>query len=385
MTSPVVAADVYVGEELAGHFTTHADGRTEFDYVEGATKAVASTLPISGAPYVTSAGALPPFFANLLPEGRRLSTLKRSVKASFDDELALLVAVGSDTVGDVSVVAHGKPLAPSPAVIDLSGPLDFSAAVTDAGIADPIAVPGVQDKASARTIAAPVRGRNTEYILKVSPPEYPKLVENEAECFAIAAAAKYPLAETQLLIDASGRPGLLITRFDRSDGTRLHVEDAAQVMGLYPSAKYSPAMEEVAEALMGVSASPSLTARSIAFQVALAWLTGNGDLHAKNLSLIWRGRRAEMSPIYDIPSTVPYGDSTMALSVQGRKDNINGKAFRAFCTEIGLTVNATERVMAQALRATDGAAERIVSAADFDPRRARDLRRVLDRRRKLWG
>ena len=35
MTSPVVAADVYVGEELAGHFTTHADGRTEFDYVEG--------------------------------------------------------------------------------------------------------------------------------------------------------------------------------------------------------------------------------------------------------------------------------------------------------------------------------------------------------------
>ena len=385
MTSPVVAADVYVGEELAGHFTTHADGRTEFDYVEGATKAVASTLPISGAPYVTSAGALPPFFANLLPEGRRLSTLKRSVKASLDDELALLVAVGSDTVGDVSVIAHGKPLAPSPAVIDLSGPLDFSAAITDAGIADPIAVPGVQDKASARTIAAPVRGHNTEYILKVSPPEYPKLVENEAECFAIAAAAKYPLAETQLLIDASGRPGLLITRFDRLDGTRLHVEDAAQVMGLYPSAKYSPAMEEVAEALMGVSASPSLTARSIAFQVALAWLTGNGDLHAKNLSLIWRGRRAEMSPIYDIPSTVPYGDSTMALSVQGRKDNISGKAFRAFCTEIGLTVNATERVMAQALRVTDGAAERIVSAADFDPRRARDLRRVLDRRRKLWG
>ena len=311
--------------------------------------------------------------------------MKRSVKASFDDELALLIAVGSDTVGDVSVVAHGKPLAPSPAVIDLSGPLDFSAAITDAGIADPIAVPGVQDKASARTIAAPVRGHNTEYILKVSPPEYPKLVENEAECFAIAAAAKYPLAETQLLIDASGRPGLLITRFDRLDGTRLHVEDAAQVMGLYPSAKYSPAMEEVAEALMSVSASPSLTARSIAFQVALAWLTGNGDLHAKNLSLIWRGRRAEMSPIYDIPSTVPYGDSTMALSVQGRKDNISGKAFRAFCTEIGLTVNATERVMAQALRVTDGAAERIVSAADFDPRRARDLRRVLDRRRKLWG
>lgn len=385
MTSPVVAADVYVGEELAGHFTTHADGRTEFDYVEGATKAVASTLPISGAPYVTSAGALPPFFANLLPEGRRLSTLKRTVKASLDDELSLLLAVGTDTVGDVSIVPHGQPLTHASAAIDLSGPLDFSAAITDAGIADPIAVPGVQDKASARTIAAPVRGHGTDYILKISPPEYPKLVENEAECFAIAAAAKYPLAETQLLIDDSSRPGLLITRFDRSNGTRLHVEDAAQIMGLYPSAKYTPAMEEVAEAMKAVSSSPSLTARSIAFQVALAWLTGNGDLHAKNMSLIWGDHGAAMSPIYDIPSTIPYGDSTMALSVQGRKDNISGKIFRAFCAEIGLTERAAERVMAQALRVTDGAAERIVAATDFDPRRARDLTRVLDRRRKLWS
>lgn len=59
-------------------------------------------------------------------------------------------------------------------------------------------------------------------------------------------------------------------------------------MGLYPSTKYDPPMEDVAQALMSVSFSPTLTARSIAFQVALAWLTGNGDLHAKNVSMIWR-------------------------------------------------------------------------------------------------
>lgn len=38
-----------------------------------------------------------------------------------------------------------------------------------------------------------------------------------------------------------------------------------------------------------------------------------------------------------------------------------------------------------AMRVTDGAAERIIQATDFDPRRARDLRRVLARRRRLWG
>lgn len=268
----MIAADVYVGSELVGHFSKRGDGVVEFAYVESARGPVATTLPIAGGPYAVAGGALPPFFTNLLPEGRRLSTLKRTVKASLDDELALLLAVGGDTIGNVSVVKHGQRPSPTPATIDLDGELDFSSALTLAGIADPIALPGVQDKASARTIAAPGRGHSRDYILKVSPPEYPKLVENEKACFDIAKAAGYPLAEAQLLHDVHGRPGLLITRFDRDGDTRLHVEDAAQIMGLYPSGKYDPPMEDVARALMSVSSSPALTARSVAFQTALAWL-----------------------------------------------------------------------------------------------------------------
>ena len=381
----MIAADVYVGSDLVGHFSKRDDGLVEFAYLISAVKPVASTLPVAGGPYVAAGGALPPFFTNLLPEGRRLSTLKRTVKASLDDELALLLAVGSDTIGDVSVLPHGQTPSPTTAAIDLDGELDFSGALARAGIADPIAVPGVQDKASARTIAAPVRGQSRDYILKVSPPECPKLVENEKACFDIAKSAGYPLAEAQLLYDVHQRPGLLITRFDREGDTRLHVEDAAQIMGLYPSGKYDPPMEDVAQALMSVSSSPVLTARSVAFQTAFAWLTGNGDLHAKNISMIWRGATVEVAPIYDIPSTLPYGDSSMALSVQGRKDNISGRIFRDFCGEIGLPERATERIMATALRVTEGAAERIVSATDFDPRRARDLRRVLAKRRDLWA
>jgi len=40
--------------------------------------------------------------------------------------------------------------------------------------------------------------------------------------------------------------------------------------------------------------------------------------------------------------------------------------------------------MAVALKATEGAAERIIAATNFDARRARDLTRVLARRRRLW-
>lgn len=382
----MTVADVYVADELVGYLRHLDGGRTEFGYLPGATRQVATTLPVTDEPVVGHGGALPPFFSNLLPEGRRLSALKRSVKASLDDELALLLPVGANTVGDVTVIPHGEtPVTPA-ATITIGEDLDFTAVLSDAGIVDPVSLPGVQDKASARTIAAPVQGGAQDYILKVSPPEYPKLVENEAECLNIAraAGAGFRVAESEIIHDKHGRPGLLVSRFDRVGDKKLHVEDAAQIMGLYPGEKYDPAMEQLALALGRVSSSPLLTARSIAFQVALAWLTGNGDLHAKNISLLWRGEAVEVAPIYDIPATVPYGDTTLALAVQGRKDNLSGKMFRAFAAEIGLPPRATESVIATALAVTEGAADRIIEATDFDPRRARDLRRILEHRRKLW-
>lgn len=54
---------------------------------------VASTLPVTEEPVRRPAGAVPAYFSGLLPEGRRLSALRRAVKTSADDELSLLVAV----------------------------------------------------------------------------------------------------------------------------------------------------------------------------------------------------------------------------------------------------------------------------------------------------
>jgi serine/threonine-protein kinase HipA len=57
-------------------------------------------------------------------------------------------------------------------------------------------------------------------------------------------------------------------------------------------------------------------------RLALAVMTGNGDMHLKNWSLIYRGdgRAPTMAPIYDVLSTVPYipADS-MALSLGGER------------------------------------------------------------------
>ena len=76
------------------------------DYLASGARAVATSLPLRDEPVLTSSGAVPAFFANLLPEGRRLTALRRAVKTSADTELSLLLAVGSDPVGDVQVLVE---------------------------------------------------------------------------------------------------------------------------------------------------------------------------------------------------------------------------------------------------------------------------------------
>ena len=106
----VERAEVYKAGRLAATLTRTADG-VEFRYLDDWLAAngspIASTLPVGPGPRTRPGGALPAYLAGLLPEGRRLGALRRSVKTSADDELSLLLAVGADTIGDVQVVPEG--------------------------------------------------------------------------------------------------------------------------------------------------------------------------------------------------------------------------------------------------------------------------------------
>src|SRR5204863_1048190 len=92
----VSSADVYKRGVKAATLT-RADAGVSFqysaEYLDLHGPPVATTLPLSDLPLRTPAGAVPAFFAGLLPEGRRLSSLRRAVKTSADDELSLLLAV----------------------------------------------------------------------------------------------------------------------------------------------------------------------------------------------------------------------------------------------------------------------------------------------------
>lgn len=356
----VRAADVYADDVLAGSLERATDGSTVFAYrpdylARGGARPIATTLPLSAEAVVTPNGALPAFFAGLLPEGHRLSVLRRAVKTSASDEFTLLLAVGGDTPGDVRVLPEGEPPVAASALIDPADPgsLDFRSLV-DA--VDRHAIPGVQDKASASMISAPVSGRDGRYILKLSPAEYPHLVEDELLHLTAARGLRLPVAAARLVHDRNGVPGLLVERFDRvHDGDRwrrLGLEDATQVLGLPPAAKYTVSAEEVVLGLAAVCRAPAVAVRAAYLQFAFAWLTGNGDLHAKNVSVLRQSNGAwSIAPMYDVLCTLVYGDDSMALPLADRTRGLKSRHWAEFAEAIGLPQRAAASANALALAA----------------------------------
>jgi serine/threonine-protein kinase HipA len=116
--------------------------------------------------------------------------------------------------------------------------------------------------------------------------------------------------------------------------------------------------------------------------VAFSYLVANGDLHAKNVSLHTSpdDGRVELTPAYDVLSSLPYGDRSMALSFDGRDDNLKRAAFVAFGERHGVRRAATVAILDELC---DVAPEWIARVAEIglEPRKTADLTRVMKKRR----
>lgn len=363
------------------------DGSVEFAYLpdyEGPP--LASSLPVGAPPVVTSNGGLPTFFTNLLPEGRRLTAIRRVLRTSTDDDLTMLLAVGGDLVGDVQATPMGSTpmaLAEVPEHVRSFADISFDRVLEEAlgptGVATS-GIPGAQDKVSSAMITLP---HGPHFILKLSPPEYPHLVENEAFFLGAARRCGLPTVEAEVVRDRNGIAGLQVTRFDRADGDqRLAVEDGCQALDVHPVRKYDPSSAEVVRALASMCQAQAVATRDLFAQLVFAYLTGNGDAHAKNFSAV-QDRLGEwhIAPAYDLPSTNPYGDTTMALSVQERTSGLTRARMLDFAAAIGLSQRAATRTLDRLASCAD---DWLIRLGDlpFDERRVHDLHRFLRYRQK---
>jgi serine/threonine-protein kinase HipA len=382
-------ADVYKAGVPVGTLHRLPD-RTEFSYISGYMgPPVAWSLPLKAGSFIAPAAAVPAFFAGLLPEGRRLTALRRSVGTSADDEFSMLLAVGSDTIGDVQVFPEGDVPAgtATPVVVDDFTKIVFRDLFAQAIGQQPdrIGLPGVQDKVSGQMLNMPVQGRSADYILKLNPPEYPHLVENERFFFQAAARTRLRLAEVELVHDQTGEPGLLVHRFDRINegGTvrLLAAEDACQVLGRWPGDKYVISTEEAITGLAQCCRAPGVAALELYRLLVFAYLSGNGDLHAKNLAILHDNRGEwRVTPAYDLPSSAIYGDRAMALPIGGKiREQLSWTMLRS----LGETVGVPARLAAEVIREQVAAARtwiKDLGDLPFDANRIRTLQRLVSAR-----
>ncbi len=298
---------------------------------------------------------LPPFFAGLLPEGLRLKALVKKIKTSEDDLFSLLAAIGSQCIGDISVKTDENQKKSLPAVnfksIDF---YDFFHQTMNSQDDPPLqgeAIAGVQEKLSASMISFPlsVAKKNKSYILKLNPKDKPNLVENESLTLSLAQKCGINANKSKIITDKNNHSGLLVERFDRITDSQqniifLHQEDACQFLDRYPADKYRLSLKEISQEMERLTTSPKIEILKLLQVYAFSYLVGNGDLHAKNISLITSPTtgRIQLSPIYDLICTYIYKDRKMAIKINGRDDNITKKDFLKFAQSFSIPEKATE-------------------------------------------
>lgn len=384
------SANVYKRGALAARIERERE-QTRFSYLPGYLKtgggAVATTLPLAGEPRLTPPGSVPPYFAGLLPEGRRLTALARHLKISLDDEFALLAAVGTNAIGDVSVVKEGGDVQDHETAIELPPALtELRFADLATGIPELAAIAGVQEKVTGRMISLPAKMTGHEYILKLNPPEFPRLVENEAYFLSLAGRCGLPHAKAQLVHDRDGETALLVTRFDRGpDGEMFALEDGCQALDRWPADKYEITSEQLVDGLAANCPAERVARRDLFAQIVFAVVTGNGDAHAKNFSILDVAGEWRVAPAYDLPASVFYGDFTLAMSIGGSKQPPSRRRLLDLASAIDLPTAAATRTIDTILDGTgDMIAELEDGAIGLDQTRlSTGLKQLRHRRKEL--
>lgn len=278
---------------------------------------------------------LPPWFSNLLPEGRLREWIAWARHTSIEREMELLAQVGHDLPGAVRVLA-ADPIIP----VDLTGnsgshaeqnPIKESLwSFSLAGVGLKFSMLAQGDR-----LTIPARGAQGDWIVKLPDPRFPSVSQNEFAMMSLAKAVGIEVPAIRLVhrdeVESlpeqvwSGQDRLFaVKRFDRGPERELiHIEDIAQVRGFYPDAKYSGSFETVGALVYRRRDIESL--RELARRLAFSILIGNGDAHLKNWSLIYRDPRVPtLAPAYDLVATFIYrpsvvGAEDMALRFGGSK------------------------------------------------------------------
>jgi serine/threonine-protein kinase HipA len=272
---------------------------------------------------------LPPFFANLLPEGHMRTYLAERAGVNPMREFFLLWVLGMDLPGAITIrPAEGGAWPPD--TDDDDGDHDRDRDRRENALRFSLA--GVQLKFSAihetrGGLTIPARGVGGSWIVKLPFAQFAGVPENEFSMMTLSQLIGMDVPAVQLVdigsirnlpkgFDGLKRQALAIERFDRlPDGGTVHIEDFAQIFRVYPEDKYRRGSYRSIARVIAAEAGQADIAEFVR-RLTFSVLIGNADMHLKNWSMIYPDRRtAALAPAYDFVATVAYiPDGTAALN-----------------------------------------------------------------------
>lgn len=290
---------------------------------------------------------LHPFFRQNLPEGFLLDVIREEFGRYLDGtDLSLLALVGRSGIGRVTVTPEGvapgaeiKPLEIERLLTAETSSAQFAALVREYARA---AISGAVPKFIAPDAPGEVQlnGKSTlrsaRYIVKGSDEQTPYLGFNEFYSMRVLERLNVvPVARTRM--SADGRV-LIVDRFDvdAQGEPKYGLEDACSLLGLPPTEKYRPSMEQVLKATRAYLPTEVIRAQleHLGWQLITNYVVRNADAHAKNIALYYTSfTSVAFTPVYDIVTTQAYprfAHGAPALQVEGRKTWSPGKSLRQF-------------------------------------------------------
>jgi serine/threonine-protein kinase HipA len=387
--------NVFLDGAFIGVLTQSASGNLGFVYDEQ-YRARADATPLSLSMPITRAQhpakVVAPFLQGLLPDSAgRLEELAREFQTSSRNPFALLRFVGGDVAGAVQIF----PLGVSPS--DAGERVGDIERLNEAALADLIAdvvqnantwgtrddgrwsLAGAQPKLALYRDelgwGIPRDATPTTHILK---PAVPPFVEHDVNEFVTMQAARYlglEVADAELMTTSRGDRVFVSSRYDRVrlDGTwrRRHQEDFCQALSVTPALKYQsdggPGFAAMAQL---IDTFPDLEQRrrsqralfdAMVFNVSVA----NTDAHAKNYSILLDAERAELAPLYDLGTHLPYPAtrplaSAMKVGDEYRLDRVGVRDLVSVGRKLRLSADEAE---ARVKEIREGVSEAFAAAA----------------------
>ncbi len=299
------------------------------------------------------------FFDNLLPEENARKLLAKDAQVDHSDSFALLEVSGIESAGALIMLPEGSVMPePSAEPLELSALSERIKALPKAPLnkrqGSRMSLAGAQHKMliikKGSDLFEGNAGTPSTHILKPDhsePDDYWQTTCNEWFVMRLAKMMGIDVPKVELLYVPE--PIYLVERFDRygkyPNQERRHIIDACQLLSFGKDFKYAASTVEIYKKILGKVRTKAQDTIKLYRWVIFNLLIGNGDAHLKNISFYYGDGNPQLTPFYDLLSTVIYVhegtkplEQKLSIPINGKEtfDELKRDDVLAFANEIGM-------------------------------------------------